>query len=70
MIDPWIYELARLRQQELLARADRFRLGRIAKQAKPDSGSRQLRCPLEEGSVVGWVHAYAGVKELVAGRRR
>jgi hypothetical protein len=34
MIDPWTYEVARSKQQELLARADRFRLGRIAKQAK------------------------------------
>jgi hypothetical protein len=39
MIDPWAYELTRSRQQELLARADRFRLGRIAKQAKRSKSS-------------------------------
>lgn len=29
MIEPWIHEIARQRHQELLARGDRYRLGRI-----------------------------------------
>ena len=31
MFDPWVYEIARQRRQDLLAGADRYRLGRIAR---------------------------------------
>ena len=31
MVDPWVHEIARQRHQDLLARAERYRLGRIAR---------------------------------------
>jgi hypothetical protein len=51
MIEPWIHELARRRQQELVARAERYRRGRSVA-----DGTTPLR-PASTGlrSLLGWV---------------
>ena len=36
MVDPWVHEIARQRHQDLLARAERYRLGRIARYGNTD----------------------------------
>lgn len=52
MIDPWVHEIARQRHQDLLARAERYRLGRIARNrnTRRQTPSSWLNCaPLAFG---------------------
>jgi hypothetical protein len=42
MIDPWVHEIARQRHQDLLARAERYRLARSARDA--DTRRRTASC--------------------------
>ncbi len=44
MIDPWVHEIARQRHEDLLAAAERDRLGRISRDRNPRR--RMLSCRL------------------------